>query len=350
MNFKKGGPKLSITSNSENTALLEEASICSPLLVSSICQLLYNLAALNGVQSISMANDAGIVRLLVSYVKPTGLFSCSSVHSNQDLIDMLQMICRYFTFASQIDSNFASMLIEDQSSFLNDLIECLSITTDRARFSLLYAAIFELLTTFLLLSATDDRLTSQNKCLFKISKFWPLLNSYLVDDLLEFDEDRNDDDIDEFDYSCLDDDSVSGVRQRRLLSSGLKFYATYFSKFTQLFSSSVADANFDVVRENIAMFFDQQQQQEQGKVVDTFGARLCRKLIKLFDKYFYVDSNASMKVWILDKSTLKFFLFYNFFSRFVKTIIANLMKPLFSLSQSAKQVAVDSKFKPTIFR
>lgn len=220
------------------------------------------------------------------------------------------MICRYFTFASQIDSNFASMLIEDQSSFLNDLIECLSITTDRARFFLLYAAIFDLLTTFLLLSATDDRLTSQNKCLFKISKFWPLLNSYLVDVLLEFDEDRNDDDIDEFDYSCVDDDSVSGVRQRRLLYSGLKFYATYFSKFTQLFSSSVADANFDVVRENIAMFFDQQQQQkEQGKVVDTFGARLCRKLIKLFDKYFYVDSNASMKVWLLDKYTPTFFLF-----------------------------------------
>ena len=200
------------------------------------------------------------------------------------------------------------MLIEDQSSFLNDLIECLSITTDRARFSLLYAAIFELLTTFLLLSATDDRLTSQNKCLFKISKFWPLLNSYLVDDLLEFDEDRNDDDIDEFDYSCVDDESISGVRQRRLLYSGLKFYATYFSKFTQLFSSSVADANFDVVRENIAMFFDQQQQQQ-----DTFGARLCRKLIKLFDKYFYVDSNTSMKVWILDKATVKFFPFYNFF-------------------------------------
>ena len=50
-------------------------SICSPLLVSSVAQLLYNLTVLMPDEAILMINNSGILSLLINYVKPINLLN-----------------------------------------------------------------------------------------------------------------------------------------------------------------------------------------------------------------------------------------------------------------------------------
>ncbi len=118
----------------------ESNSICSPLLVSSISQLLYNLSVLLPEEAILMSNNSGIMNLLISYVKPINLLNKESSysmnnkdwHMNEEIIDMLYMICRYLNLCAEIDSNCIILILKSNNnsfsnSFVCDLIECLGI-------------------------------------------------------------------------------------------------------------------------------------------------------------------------------------------------------------------------------
>lgn len=293
----------------------EDASICSPLLVSSICQLLYNLTILINKEAIMMVNNSGIMSLLVSYVKPITLFNFKNEDGAQnfnvkdDLIEMLAMICRYLNLCCQLDNNCVFMLMKHQnkhqisnkfdsnnSSLVYDLIECLEMKIpNKSKLRPFLSIVFELLSTFLTIN--DEKSISESY-LFKISKCWTSLTNYLLNDLLNHDHE----------FKETDD----------LVCNGLKFYSIYLAKLTQLNSSSSLNSNVKIIFENIAYLFDSTEPINANDPDSSFGASLCRKLIKLFDRYFLVDTNANMK-----------------------TIISSMIKGLFSLSQTAKQVAVD---------
>ena len=124
--------------NQSNQMHKEEAnSICSPMLVSSICQLLFNLTVLLPEEALLMATNSGILNLLISYVKPVNLLSKDNSYAvnerdwrmNEEIVDMLYMICRYFNICCDIDPNFISILLKNnsQNNLVYEIIECLSI-------------------------------------------------------------------------------------------------------------------------------------------------------------------------------------------------------------------------------
>ncbi len=126
---------LCLERNGDELLQNEELSICSPLLVSSICQLLYNLTILLHDEAIMMINNNGIMSLLINYVKPINLLtkenkcfkSDQKWFLNEEMIDMLYMICRYINICCQLDPNFIAMMLKSNSNLVYDLIECLNI-------------------------------------------------------------------------------------------------------------------------------------------------------------------------------------------------------------------------------
>lgn len=280
-----------------------------------------------------MANHNGIISLLVSYVKPMNLFSLKAdpndnkrssnrLNLNDDLVKMLMAICKYLNLCCQIDQNCVFMFVSGQNAggsiqssnnnnnnnLIYDLIECLGIShstnVDKCRLEPLFAIIFDLLSTFL---STNEEKHLTESCLFRISKCWTTITSYLTNDLL----------ADERLFAENDDDM--------LLTNALKFYSIYLSKLTQLINSNENSStnNQQIMFENITYLFDSLDGDDQCHADSdhsnmSFGALLCTKLIKLFDTYFLVDTNPTMK-----------------------QIVASLMNGLFSISQTAKQVAVN---------
>jgi hypothetical protein len=119
----------------------QELSICSPVLVGAICQLLYNITVLMGVEVVIAANNHGILNLLISYIKPLSLLSKSNKYSkslesnvqnfklNEDIIDMLHMICRYLNLCCIVDRDCVLMLLKSQlnHNLIFDLFECLNL-------------------------------------------------------------------------------------------------------------------------------------------------------------------------------------------------------------------------------
>ena len=100
-------------------------SICSPLLVNSICQLLYNLNILLQEESLLLVNNNGIMNLLINYVKPIHLLTKDNTFQINDqdwkvgdeLIDMLYMICRYLNLCCQMDANYIATILNSQKTF-----------------------------------------------------------------------------------------------------------------------------------------------------------------------------------------------------------------------------------------
>lgn len=226
-----------------------------------------------GKEAISASNN-GIIRLLISYARPTDLLSTTNSSLKSDIIEMLNMICRYFNVCCLINSDCVSLFVEgggnDQCNLINDLIECLSIAStyekNNSKLNTFYASIFELFTTFMLV---NEEKSISNKCIFKITRFWAVLSNYLLDELLELE---------------------SRSENNELFNIGLKFFSAYFSRLTQLVSPSSIIPNIETIRENVCLLFD-----SFGNSNESYGSRLCRKLIKLFDKF----SNSNIKALVL---------------------------------------------------
>ncbi len=325
----------------------EEISICSPLLVSSICQLLYNLTVVLNKEAILMVNNHGIINLLVSYVKPVNLLTMNSDSNNQTLneniIYMLTMICKYLNLCCQIDQNCVLMLLKFQNSqakihkitnnLVYDLIECLNLNDiNRQKLKPFYCVLFELLSTFL--NFYDDRIIVEN-CLIIISKCWLIISNYLIHDLLSGE-------IPDL-SSCNSELDNEENSYSNLYESSFKFYSIYLAKLTQImpssnFNSASMNQNLKILCDNISYLFDSIEINDANQTIlnescyesdmpsqNSLGSVLTRKLIKLFDKYFLVDTNMNLK-----------------------QIIANLIKGLLALSDTAKQVAVDAGLIETL--
>ena len=335
----------SLKKNSSASFSNEDLSICSPLLVSSICQLLYNLNILLSDEAILMINNNGIISLLISYVKPMNLLTKHSTDKelklNEDLIDMLEVICRYLNLCCQMDQNCVLMLLKNQqNNLVYDLVGCLNINaTNKEKLKPFYSTLFELLSTFL--NYYEDK-SIVEKCLIIISKCWLTISNFVLNELLVESKESvyEPSQSVKSKYSNLLSASSSSSSCNQLFENGLKFYSIYLSKLTQLSSDS---ENIQILSDNISYLFevydvnsiglnicaitnDPSNTSEDSDVNSrTLGGSLCRKLIKQFDKYFLVDTNLNLKL-----------------------IISNIMKALFALSDAAKKVAVNSGLIETL--
>lgn len=283
------------------------------MLVSSICQLLYNLNILFGKESILLVNKHSIVKLLISYVKPLHLLtSCRNKKEfrlSDDLIYMLQIICKFLNLCCQLDQSCILMFLNDNHHPTNnrfnlvfDLIECLTINSlDKFKLKPFFSVLFDLLSTFLNLN--DDKSTVE-MCLIVISKCWQILTGYILNDLL-----------------C---DSSTDSITLNLTENALKFYSIYLAKLTQLVNSSSSN-NLKILFDNILYLFDYSNSKSEGEVepANSIGAQLAKKLIKKFDEFFMVENAAQN----------------------MKVVICNILKGLFVLSNTSKKIAVEGNKK-----
>lgn len=124
-----------ITSNNLSLTLMHtitnDTIICSPLLICSICQLLYNMTILMPDDTLLNINNNGILRLLISYIKPTLLNSTNMQLQHENLIDMLKNISNYLMLCCLTENNFIIVLVKEEN-FLFDLIECLNIDGEKS--------------------------------------------------------------------------------------------------------------------------------------------------------------------------------------------------------------------------
>jgi hypothetical protein len=302
-----------------------------------------------------MANNHGIINLLVSYVKPINLLTMSSDNNNHKINDniiyMLTWICKYLNLCCQIDQNCVLMLLKSgsnsssggsNSNLVYDLIECLNLSeANKFKLKPFYSVLFELLSTFL--SHYEDKAIADD-CLIIISKCWLIISSYLINNLLSNQYIQGDPCSKQ--YPSNRDDIKESCAS--LFENALRFYSIYLAKLTQLTPESStprssSNRNIRVLSENISYLFDSieisqltntnscrndvSMSEIESSDQSSLGAVLTRKLIKLFDKYFLVETNQSLK-----------------------QIISNLIKGIFALSNTAKQVAVECKCFETIFR
>jgi hypothetical protein len=107
-----------------------DLSIASPLLISAICQLLYNLTILSSDETILNVNNNGIMRLLLNFVKPKLIHSSNK--NQVYLIDMLKNISRYLLLCCTLEKNCVSMLVCEEN-FLSDLIGCFSVDASKSK-------------------------------------------------------------------------------------------------------------------------------------------------------------------------------------------------------------------------
>ena len=113
-----------------------DVTISSPLLICSICQLLYNLTILLPEETLLSINNNGILRLLIGYMKPTLL---NSNYDNiklqyENMIDMLKNICNYLMLCCLLEKNCVIMFAKEEY-FISDLIECLNVDGSKSNFS-----------------------------------------------------------------------------------------------------------------------------------------------------------------------------------------------------------------------
>ncbi len=304
----------------------DEISICSPLLVSSICQLLYNLNILLKEEALILVNKNSIISLLTSYVKPVSLLtknrkslnndSQSELKLNENLIEMLQYILIYFNLCCQMDQNCVIALLKTQSNHKNmvhDLVESLSLNANnKDKLRPFFSILFELLSTFL--NYYDDKAIVEN-CLIIISRSWLIISDFILNEILDENSSKRDN------LENLAVKSTMDIYQSQLFENSLKFYSIYLSKLAQLCNES---ENIQILNDNIAYLFDLIDEEghfnhkSEDPSTKTLGGKMCKKLIKQFDKYFLVNTNQNFKL-----------------------IISNVIKGLFAISDSAKKVAVD---------
>jgi hypothetical protein len=249
---------------------------------------------------------------------------------NENLIDMLQSILIYFNLCCQMDQNCVIILLKTQSNNKNlvyDLNECLNIqAVNKEKMRPLYSVLFELLSTFL--SFYDEKHLVEN-CLIIISRSWLIISDFLLNEILDDPTGKN---LKENKELVLDSKftirSTMDIYQSQLFENSLRFYSIYLSKLAQLCEES---EKIQTLSDNIAYLFDlidenqQHSLQPDESCFRTLGGRLCKKLIKQFDKYFLVSTNQNFKI-----------------------IISNVIKGLFAISDTAKQVAVNSGLIETL--
>ncbi len=62
-------------------------------------------------------------------------------HLNEEIVDMLYMICRYLNMCCDLDSNCILMMFKDNSNLVYDLIECLNINAiNKSSYKMSYEA------------------------------------------------------------------------------------------------------------------------------------------------------------------------------------------------------------------
>lgn len=107
-------------------------SICGPMLISSVCQLLYNLSVLLAEETLLNVNNNGIMRLLLNYVKA----NLVNRHADEmkleyeHLVHMLRTICQYLMLCCDLEKNCVIMFAKDEC-FISDLIELIELDTDK---------------------------------------------------------------------------------------------------------------------------------------------------------------------------------------------------------------------------
>ena len=103
----------------------DEVSICSPLLVASICELLYNLSVLLDAGALMpLIKQSGTLGLLASYMKPASLLSCDTgaQHSLHDeLVEMLCMVCKYLNLCCRADPECMLIVLTRNNNIINSL-------------------------------------------------------------------------------------------------------------------------------------------------------------------------------------------------------------------------------------
>jgi hypothetical protein len=116
-----------------NNVNSNDVTISSPLLICSICQLLYNLTILLPEETLLSINNNGILRLLIGYVKPTLVNFENIKLQYENLIDMLKNICNYLTLCCLMEKNCVIMFTKEEF-FIPDLIECLNVDGSKGNF------------------------------------------------------------------------------------------------------------------------------------------------------------------------------------------------------------------------
>ena len=115
-----------------NNTNSNDITISSPMLISSICQLLYNLTNLLPEETILSINNNGILRLLIGYVKPTLVEYDNIKLQYENLIDMLKNICNYLMLCCLLEKNCVIMFAKEEN-FITDLIECLNVDGSKSK-------------------------------------------------------------------------------------------------------------------------------------------------------------------------------------------------------------------------
>ena len=165
-----------------------------------------NLCVLLRADACSLMSASGCVKLLISYVKPMNLLITnpdeetttnppspisSLVQLNQDLVEMLRVICSllnvYYTTTPQ-ETSISADQIKLVNTLVYDLVACLNLNTkcslsesNKLKLRPFYATLFELLAT--LLSNTNEQLVETY--LIIVSKCWPSLAKYLLGELTQ---------------------------------------------------------------------------------------------------------------------------------------------------------------------
>jgi hypothetical protein len=169
-----------------------------------------------------------------------------------------------------------------------------------------FSSLFELLTTFLI--HYDDKSIIEH-CLIVMSKCWLTISRFILNELL----------IDKCEQAIRCD--AASLSHNQLFENALQFYSIYLSCLTQLSGES---ERIQTLCEKMSCLFDYEYEKTSEHANEssskTLGTQLCSNLIRQFDKYFIVDTNQTLK-----------------------QIVANMMKSLLSLSESAKRVALDCK-------
>ena len=222
-------------------------SICSPTLVSSICQLLINLCVLLKSEALTSLSESGIIKLLISYVKP--------INTNSDIINMLQQICSFLNVYYLNQSKVSDA--KENNVLVYDLISCLNLNLSSSSFN---ASLFDLLSTLLVASSHETFLIIVSKCWLNLAKY--LLNHLLNEEATETDEQSQ--------------------------VSGLLFFSIYLSKL----SRSSMSKNVQIIAENMSYLLDRREESADAKSL-TQGEEICSKLIKKFDKLFLSSSSSS---------------------------------------------------------
>lgn len=292
----------------------EVSSICSPLLVNSICQLLFNITVLMPEEAILMINNTGIMNLLISYVKPISLLNTdnnrglSSVNDknnwrmNEEITDMLDIICRFLNLCCDIDRSCVLMMLENNKNLVYDMIECLGVNAiNKHKLKPFLSLLFELFIKFL--NYTDDKSILEN-FLFSFAKCWHTITTYVLSDILQ----KKSSSITK---QVVVTNDTTDASDNRLYENALQFYACFLSKLTLLSEKSM---KIKGLVENIADVFDEVNNER------TLGSQLIDRLINEFDKNFLVETNQN-----------------------TKNIISNCMKALMNLSVSAKSTALNGK-------